>query len=291
MGWSAPTTLSGWVALGVNMGLNPSNYIPASMYAQALLSVQRNIKSASNPPSAAQFNQGQAMIIVRGLIYQKSNPGDCGTYSTLDLSGVGLAQRTGSVASGVLSTVAKIGGSIGSIAGAALPGIGVAVQAITDIFANHARAVATEQETLCSVAGVINQVIPYYDAQVRSGAISPGTAIQGVQNFIQQVNAQLETIYKSCNAACVYMSFLAAHADFLNYYYPAIAPAGLFSVAPGSAPTSNIITSPGGVMQSGNVFSDGLSTAPGVASSSQLSSAMLIGIFVVIGILILAFAR
>lgn len=272
-----PTTLQGWVAYGSAMGLNPLNYVPSSMYPDALVSVQRNIKSASNPPSAAQIAQGEACIVVRGLIYFKSVPGDCPSQSQLDFSGAEITQGVGGIASG-----------IASLAGASLPGIGVAVQAISQIFEHHAQAVATEQQTICAVAGIINQVIPYYDNQVKIGVISPGTAKQGVQNFIAQVNGRLQSIYKKCNASCVYMSFLQAHVDFLNTYYPAIAPVGLFSHTPGAAPVTAYPTAPGGVIQVGGGATLSGSVSAGVPAGAETNYLPLAAIVIAALILILA---
>jgi hypothetical protein len=287
MGFSFPTTLEGWIALGPSYGLSPAGYVPPSLYSAALASVQRNLKSAQNPPPQSQVLEVQAMIICRGLIYQKARPGDCGSPTLVDFSDVQIAQGAGQVAAG-----------IASVAGSAIPGIGAAVQVITQIFAHHDQAVATEQQTLCSVTQVINQVIPYYDNLVRNGQISPGAALYGVQNFISQVNAKMQAIAKQCNASCVYISVLAAHSDFLQTWYPAIAPIGTFSHSPGAAPTSIIPTPPGGVIQVGNMLPTGESTAAFLPTTSpfspvalgQSNNALLIGIVVVIGVIILALA-
>ncbi len=296
MGWSAPQTLQGWIALGTYMGLNPANYAPSQFWNAANASVVKNLHSASSTPPPAQIAQAQSMLIVRGLIYQKKSPGDCGTYTTLDFGNVDLTEGAGKAASGILSGLSQVSSGIASFAGAALPGIGIAVQAITQIFANHAAAVADEQTTLCHVAAVINQVIPYYDAQVKSGAIDPSTAYTGVQQFIAQVNAALQQIYKSCNAACVYMSILAAHADFLTTYYPAIAPRQIAPNKPGAAPSSIITTAPGGVPQVGNTLGVGSTAAlvqgniPADAQPAQSGPGVIIGIVAAIILLILVLA-
>lgn len=271
---AAPTTLAGWLATGPAQGLPLSNYVPQSLYPDALAAVQRNIKSATNPPSPGQYAQGEACLIARGLLYWKSTPGDCGSPTVVDLTSADIASGAGQIA-----------GGIASMAGATIPGLGAAVQAVEQIFAHHAQAVATEQQTICSVAQLMNQIIPYYDLQVRNGNISPGSAIAGMQNFIAQVNAKLQTIYKPCNAACVYMSFLAAHSDFLNTYYPAIAPAGVFAHRPGAPPITASPTAPGGVIQSGGVADYGNVAA---VSPMATSTTEIVIIAVIVGIIIFA---
>jgi hypothetical protein len=237
MSFSAPTTVAGWVALGPTNGLNALNNVPQSMWAQALLSAQRKVPAG--PSNAGRVIGCQAFIIVRGLIYYKNNPGDCGTATqTIDL-GAQIAGAAGQLATG-----------IAAMAGAVLPGIGIAVAAIQDIFASHQAAVTDEQTTICKVAGIINQVIPYYDNLVRTGQLDPSDAAAGMQTYINQVNEQLDTILKQCNAACVYSAVLAAHADFVQSYYPAIAPVQASAHAPGAPPVANN-TSPGGVVQVG----------------------------------------
>lgn len=232
------------------VGLPASNFVPQSLRSQCA-----TVANNSVPPSAPSTFPVvcQASLIIRGIFYFKSNPGDCGSPTQLNLTDANLTQISGAAAqSGVkiAASLAGAGSGIASMAGAVLPGIGVAVQAITTIFSNHAKAVATEQAVICSVSQVINQVIPHYDALVRSGQISPSTAYAGMQTFFNQVAAQLAQIEKTCDAACVYQGILKAHAAFVQMYYPQIAPASAASHAPGAAPSS--ITSPGGVVSVGN---------------------------------------
>lgn len=217
------------------VGLLSSNFVP-----QALRSQCSNVAQNSVPPSAPStfVTACTASLIIRGILYFKNTPGDCGTPTQLNLTASQATSAIGGVAVG-----------IASMAGAALPGIGAAVNAIATIFANHAKAVATEQSTICAVANVINQVIPYYDALVRAGKISPSTAYAGMQNFLNQVNAQLAAIEKTCDAACVYQGILKAHSAFVQTYWPQIAPPQVSSHAPGAPPVS--ITAPGGVVTVG----------------------------------------
>jgi hypothetical protein len=250
------------LAVAPACGLPASRFVPASLQSQAQTVAQGNV-----PPSAPSdfVPYCTACLIARGLIYFKNNPGDCGTPTPLNFEDSQLAGGAASIAVG-----------IASMAGASLPGIGVAISAIQGIFAAHAQAVATEQSTICQVAGVINQVFAYYDTLVAEGEISPSTAYAGIQNFLQQANEQLQTIEKTCNAACVYQGILKAHAAFCAIYYPAIAPEQISAHAPG-APPSSFGTAPGGVISVGASGSPTVSVAgsAGVLQSTEVSGASL----------------
>jgi hypothetical protein len=264
-------------------GLPTANFVPADFQSQCLTVAQRNV-----PPGAtADFVENcRVMLIARGLMARHKVPGDCDRAGTLDLTNAGLTQEAGFAASSGISAAAKIAGAgsgIASFAGAALPGIGIAVQAITQIFMHHAQAVITEQQVICQVSGVINQVIAYYDAQVKSGALAPSTAYSGMQNFFAQCNGKLATIYKKCNASCQYEGFIAAHSDFVQSYYPYLAPVQYGVHAPGAAPSASG-TTPGGVIQVGNaIFSPIEQAVSGFSSTGKLILLGLaaVGIFLV----------
>jgi hypothetical protein len=253
-GWS----IAQYLAAAAQVGLPPSNFVPSN-----LQSLCASVAGNSIPPSApADFALVcQASLIARGIIYFKSSPGDCGTPTPLNLGNAQLAGEAGQIASG-----------IASMAGASLPGIGVAVQAIQQIFANHAAAVQKEQTTICQVALVINQVIPYYDAQVRAGNISPSTAYAGMQNFIAQVTEQLDGIKKTCDAACVYEGILNAHSRFVQQYWPQIAPPTIAPHAPGAPPSTLAPTAPGGVVSVGAAGNSPQSVASPTAVAQTLPS-------------------
>jgi hypothetical protein len=257
------------LAIAPLCGLNPANFVPPSLYDQCLTVAKRNIPKGA-PSDWVSVCQGS--LIVRGIIYYKKVPGDCGTPTSLDLENVSAAGQAGQIATG-----------IASMAGAQLPGIGVAVQAIQAIFAHHAEAVANEQATICQVAKVFNQVIGFYDAKVRSGAISPSAAWNGMQNFLAQVTEQLASIFQQCNASCVYTAIINAHSDFVQSYYPAIAPVSVFSHAPGAAPAS-LGTTPGGVIQVGGAIAD--TVAAPIAASIGVPVATL---GLIVGALLLLF--
>src|SRR5277367_5489800 len=130
MAYTPPTTLAGWLALGPTSGLSSQRYAPSSLYASALAVAQRHVPAGFSNPSGW-IILCQAFLIARGLIYWESTPGDCGS-SNYDLSTLGqqATQAGGQIASG-----------IAAMAGSSLPGIGIAVSAITAIFQNHDRAV------------------------------------------------------------------------------------------------------------------------------------------------------
>lgn len=243
-------TVSDWLAAAPACGLPSNNFVPVSLRPQCASLAQKHIPAGAPPNFETVCT---ASLIARGIIYFKQSPGDCGTPTKIDFSDVGAVQ---SIANGITA-----------MAGASLPGIGQAVKIISDIFAQHDIAVANEQKTICSVANTLNSVINYYDRLVSAGSISPSTAYAGMQNYLSQVNGKLQTIEKQCNAACVYSGIISAHSDFVQIYYPVLAPVGFFSHAPGAAP-SFFGTTPGGVIQVG-----------GGSSASLQPNAMLSGGF------------
>jgi len=266
------TSLAQYQAAAPIVGLNPANFVPQSLYAQVNTAAQNNKPQGF---SGDFITPCTSNLIVRGIVYYKNNVGDCGSPTQIDLTNVELTQGAGQIASG-----------IAAMAGAAIPGIGAAVQAITQIFQHHAQAVADEQTTLCGMAGVINQVIPYVDSLVRTGKMSPSAAAQGLANYINQVRGQLQSIQKVCNAACVYSAILQAHAEFAAVYYPAIAPVQFSAHSPGGSPSS-LGTPPGGIIQVGNIV-DGENSSAALNPLSDNTTVIIVAVIVVILILMVA---
>ncbi len=229
---SSSYTVAQWLAIAPICGLPASRFVPTSLQTQAQTVAQRHLPSGAPSDWVTVCT---ASLIARGIIYYKNVPGDCGTPPQVSPN----AEQT-------------VGG-ITAMAGSTLPGIGPFVSAIGSVFsvlgATHAKAVANEQAIICQVAGIINQVFYYYDAQVANGNLSPSTAYAGMQNFLAQAQAQLSTIAKPCNASCVYEGILAAHADFVQSYYPTLAPESSVyePQAPGAAPPA-LGGYPGGVV-------------------------------------------
>jgi hypothetical protein len=235
-------------------GLPAANFVPVDFRSQCTLIAQKHTPAGVD----ASFPEWCAnMLIARGIMARHKVPGDCEYGGSVDFSDVQIAQGAGQIA-----------GNIASMAGASIPGIGSAISLIANIFAHHDMAVANEQKVICQVAGVINQVIAYYDRQVKIGAVSPSAAYGGMQSFFQQCKAHLQSIYKSCNAACWYSAVLDAHADFVTTYYPYIAPVQAAAHAPGAAPSA-LGTVPGGVVQVGNAAVSTVTQAAAGLSSTE----------------------
>jgi hypothetical protein len=226
------------LAVAPACGLPSSRFVPAALQGQALTVAQGSV-----PPSAPSdfVPYCAACLIARGIIYFKNNPGDCGTPTQIQPS------TTTQIEQGAAA-------GISSMAGSVLPGIGPFLNAIVGILGQaHTQAVATEQATICQVAGVINQVFAYYDTLVATGKLDPSDAYTGMQAFLNQANEQLQAIEKTCNAACVYQGILKAHAAFCQIYYPAISPISVSPHAPGAAPSS-LGNVPGGTIQVGGAL-------------------------------------
>lgn len=181
----------------------------------------------------------QACLSARGLIYAKKTPGDCGQSGPLSDSDLQDLQFGSSAASATSSALA----SIGIVAGAATAGIGLGIGVISSvigtIFANHAKAVQTEQTTLCQVASLFNQIMKAIDAGVADGNLSPSEGTETLQNYCAELSSNLAQIQKVCDAACFFNGFLKCHVDFSNSYYPWLAPGGsVYALSPGAAPSA-----------------------------------------------------
>jgi hypothetical protein len=265
MAVSYTSSVAGVLAIAPACGLPAKNFAPLSFEAQA----QVCATNANPPGSPTDFViVCTGSLLARGIVYFKNVPGDCGTPTTIEPD-----QSTSEV-----NAAGQLAAGVASMAGAALPGIGSFINAITSIFgAAHAKAVATEQSTICSVAGVINQVFSYYDAQVKKGNISPSVAYTGMQAYLAQVIAQLQAIQKKCDAACFYIGVLKAHASFVQSYYPAIAPKGIFSILTvGGAPTEPpaLPVGVGGTLVPGGAGAPGGVIATGAGVSTNLGGAI-----------------
>lgn len=216
---------------------------------------QYSIVALRNKPSGAPSGFSavcEACLRSRGLIYWKTSPGDCpAPVAPSGFTSGQIVGLSGNAASGVIGGL----GAVGAISGAATLGIGAAVSfavsGLEELFTHHAQAVATEQQTICAVAGYFNPLLKQIDTAVSSGEISADQGVTYVKQVANQASSGLAGILKSCNAACVYQAILRAHADFAAYLYPRITPISMISAsAPGSAPiTPN--NPPGAVPDSG----------------------------------------
>lgn len=221
-------------------------YNPSDPFASAYAAAVSQSKPAGAPSSYTLTCE--AMLRARGLIYFKTNPGDCGSAQPLPgvLGGGQIVGLSGSAASGIVGGL----GVAGVIGGAATLGISaavsIAVGAIESVFAHHEQAVQNEQATICSVVNYFNPILRQIDAAVQNGQITPAQGITYVSQVANQAISGLAGIMKQCNASCVYQGILQAHIIFVKTYYPGIAPLIPAATAPG-APPSGYGTPPGGV--------------------------------------------
>lgn len=182
------------------------------------------------PPSAPSDIRTtiESCLRARGILYYKKTPGDCALPSAPTSSSL----KTGiSITESSLGTVSALGtagilslGAAGTALSVATAGVGLAAVPILYIMQHHQAAVATEQSTICSVAEMVNQAIPATDYQVKTGAMSPNDGNTMMQYICQNAIQGLDSIKKTCNAACVYEACLRAHMDFAKVYYPGISP-------------------------------------------------------------------
>lgn len=245
MACQTSTGVAGYENCGApGMGLasyNPSDPLAAQIKAAVMQSQPSG--APSDYPIAA-----EACLRAGGILYWHQTPGDCQTGP--GAPGITSGQITGlsgSAASGVIGGL----GAAGVIGGAATLGIGAAVAvaagAIETVFANHAAAVANEQQTICSVALYFNTAKKQVDAAVRSGQITSDAGAAYLTQIANQAISGLAGIMKVCNAACVYQGILRAFINFSHPWYDSIAPTNIpVANAPGGPPTF-YTTNPAGV--------------------------------------------
>lgn len=212
-------------------------YNPNDQFAQNYQTIANN----ETPPNAPKDIRTtiESCLRARGILYYKSKPGDCALPSMPSSSTVKTGIQITESSLGAASTLGTLG--VAGLAGAttalsvATLGVGLAAIPVLAIVQHHAAAVATEQATICNVAEMVNQAIPTADYQVQTGQLSPNDGITMMQYITQNAIQGLDTIKKSCNAACVYEACLRAHMDFSKIYYPSISPiASQHPVAPGT---------------------------------------------------------
>jgi hypothetical protein len=224
--------------------------LPSDIDKQYAIVALRN-KPAGAPDGFAVL--AEACLRARGMLYHKSSPGDCGQASAVPggLPSAQIVGLSGMAASGVIGGL----GAAGTLSGAATLGIGTAVSlavaGISAIFTHHDQAVKNEQATICQVASYFNGLIVQIDDAVLSGQITYDQGITYMKQVTNQAISGLQSIYKPCNAACVYQGVLRAHADFAAWFYPRISPATFGAQAPGSAPIA--MTVAGAVPDAGAV--------------------------------------
>lgn len=245
------SNVQGWEdCAGVAEGLYPYPGLTSAMPDSIYDVVATRNNATGNPGFVAPCS---ASLRARGLIYYKKTPGDCGSGARPAGFGSGqVVGLSGQAASGVIGGL----GVAGVLSGPATLGIGTAVSlavaGISEIFSHHATAVADEQGTICAVVNYFNPIVKQIDAGVASGQISPDQGVTYMKQVALQAINGLQTIYKKCNAACYYICYLKAHADFVSTFYAYLSPIGpaAGAQAPASAPTS-FGTPPGAVPDAG----------------------------------------
>lgn len=230
-------------------------YNPTDPFAQNYITISNN----NVPPSAPSNIRTtiECCLRARGILYYKSTPGDCALPSKPSgIGGVKLGMQIGESSLGTVSALGTAGiiglGGAATALSVATLGVGLAAVPILAIVQHHQAAVATEQATICQVAEMVNQAIPTIDYQVQQGQASPNDGITLMQYVCQNAIQGLDSIRKTCNAACVYEACLRAHMDFSKVFYPVISPVtGNHPVAPGTPS-----------IQSPASFPKGTTTAP-----------------------------
>ena len=161
-------------------------------------------------------NLALACLQARAVLYYKNSPGDCGTPTVANTSAESDVSTAVSLASPVLSEIPGLGSLIGFIVG---------------IFAEHAQAVAQEEQTLCSVSIKATPAIQSIDAAVMAGAITPAQGVAAMQQLVTQTVQGLQSILKTpTDAAAYYIGVMNCHLAFCPTYYAAIAPAGVAAI-------------------------------------------------------------
>jgi hypothetical protein len=230
-------------------GCNPPNgwdaYIAASAVAPQPLvedSALQNIAAMAGARSA-DFTMCYAVACLktRRLIYYKVNPGDCGTRN-FDLNSSQLGVSAG------LSVGAKVDPE--PISKTILTGLATVFGGFT---AAHAKAVQTEETTLCQVSANYNAAATQIEIAVQQGALSTDDASQLLSQIAGQLDPVLATIYKPCNFSCGFRIALKALVAYnTQIVFPALAPHAVAGAPPVSLQPLPV-ASPGapGTYQSG----------------------------------------
>lgn len=128
------------------------------------------------------------------------------------VGGLNTAQKAGTVASaaGGITTALTSGAAPLIATGAAIPVIGIGVAAIgtliSAIGAHHARAVAAQNNALCTAVPAVNAALQQIDQELAAGTLTPAQAVSYYGQIQSQFTTTLKagTSYKQCDALYAY---------------------------------------------------------------------------------------
>lgn len=209
---------------------DPTQYLQCAGDTVRLIAPQSVMTTYAAQAGASSSNYSMcltmAFLAARRMEYWKVQPGDCGSPGTAVLGTTPVIEKY--VQSGLQTGAAVDPEPISK-------GILAGVAAIFGGFtAHHAAAVATEQQTLCGVAGGFNSLMTQLESAVAGGQLSAINANSVMDSAFLTLNASLNQIKKGQNAAWGYQIAMTALKNFAEgVVFPA-----LEALANGQAPGS-----------------------------------------------------
>ena len=196
-----------------------------------------------------------SMIATRRFLYWKNSPGDCGQNTAIQIGATGvIGAGIGTAASADPEPISK----------GVLSGIASVLAVFT---ASHAKAVATEQATLCDVAISYNKNAFALEQLLLNGQYTPQQALAVLQQVVAQLKPYLGDITKQGNAAWGYNYALQALVLWnQDVVYPELYRAQSAAIAPGSPAT----VGSGGVVVAGT----GSASLPPGSVPTDITSAL-----------------
>jgi hypothetical protein len=183
----------------------------------------------------------EACMRTRTMLFCNKVPNDCGSGDVNPLTSVNTAKQLSGLGISGASTGIGIanafGAGISSVAGSIIPGIGIALSAILQIFQNHAAAEAKQANVLCSLNPYASSAIQQIDAAILAGVDSPNAGYSAMVQLGVQYTGGLAAIYKKGNAADGYERIMACQIAASLYRYglstlpPSLNPMASASVA------------------------------------------------------------
>lgn len=245
-------------ALSCDPGLAPR-------YTEAQVSTYADRAGASGAPWIRPM--AITFLRVNRVIYWKNTPqnlvGDCDQNSApnglptgikasqLGITGVGTVAG---IATGIGGAGASIAGIGAAALGAAAAGAGLVLIPIMAIFAHHAQAVQTEQQTLCQVAIQYDQFADAIEQAIASGQVPLQDALAKLNSVLSSIDSGLASIEKPYNAPYGYRRAVKALGLFnAEVVYPSLVP-GIASKALGAIESPSGVLAAGGAVLAAKVF-------------------------------------